>query len=374
MFRLRCFALTLLLVLLSVAVAQADKPQQKLRTENVIFVMTDGLRWQEVFSGAEEPLLSKDDGGKKTLDPVKAAYWLDTPEARRETLMPFLWGVVAKQGQIFGNQTKGSVAQVTNGLNFSYPGYSETFCGFADPRVDSNDRKPNPNMNVLEWLNGMKPFHGRIAAFGAWDLFPYILNRERSGLFVNAGYEPMKGAKITATYALLNRLKQETIRYWGGEPFDSFTLETALEYFKTEKPRVFYLSLGETDEWGHEGRYDKYLESAHRADAAVKTVWETAQSMRRYRGKTTLIFSCDHGRGNAPDEWKSHGEKIKGSENIWIAFMGPDTPALGERGQTERVTASQIAATLATFLGQDYCAAVPKAGKPIAGVLEQTHK
>ena len=370
MFRPKGFTLILVLVLLLPAVAQADRAPHSHRTENVIFIMTDGLRWQEVFNGAEESLLAKDDGGKKKLDPARVAYWRDTPEARRETLMPFLWTVMAKQGQLFGNQAQGSVAQVTNGLNFSYPGYSETFCGFADPRIDSNDRKPNPNMNVLEWLNGMKPFHGRIAAFGAWDLFPYILNRERSGLFVNAGYEPMKAGRITPTYALLNRLKQETIRYWGGEPFDSFTFETALEYFKAEKPRVFYLSLGETDEWGHEGRYDKYLESAHRADAAVKSVWETAQSMRRYRGKTTLIFSCDHGRGNAPDEWKSHGEKIKGSENIWIAVMGPDTPALGERAQTERVTASQIAATLASFLGQDYCAAVPKAGKFIAGVLE----
>lgn len=362
------------LVLAWALAAQAGAVPKNHQTENVIFIMTDGLRWQEVFNGAEETLLNKDEGGKKGLNPVRAAFWRDTAESRREMLMPFLWTVIAKEGQLFGNQAKGSVAQVTNGLNFSYPGYSETFCGFADPRINSNGKIPNPNLNVLEWLNGMKPFHGRVAAFGAWDLFPYILNRERSGLFINAGYEPMKEGRITPTYALLNRLKQETIRYWDGEPFDSLTFETAIEYFKTKKPRVFYLSLGETDEWAHEGRYDRYLESAHRADAYVKTLWETAQSMTRYRGKTTLIYTCDHGRGDAPEEWKSHGEKIKGSENTWIAFLGPDTPALGERTQAERVTANQIAATLASFLGQDYCAAVPKAGKPIASVLERINQ
>jgi hypothetical protein len=52
-----------------------------------------------------------------------------------------------------------------------------------------------------------------------------------------------------------------------------------------------------------------------------------------------------------------------------MAFMGPDTPALGERTKTERVTANQLAATLAALLGQDYCTAMPKAGKPIASVL-----
>ena len=54
--------------------------------------------------------------------------------------MPFLWNVVAKQGQIFGNQAKGSKAQATNRMHFSYPGYSETLCGFVDPRIDSNEK------------------------------------------------------------------------------------------------------------------------------------------------------------------------------------------------------------------------------------------
>jgi hypothetical protein len=283
--------------------------------------------------------------------------------------MPFLWKVVAKEGQLFGNQNKGSVAQVTNGLNFSYPGYSEVFCGFPDPRVKSNDKIYNPNMNVLEWLNNMKRYHGKVAAFGAWDAFPYILNARRSGLPVNAGYDPMKFGAPTPEYKLLDRLKQETLRYWPDEPFDSLTLETARVYLEKEKPRVLYVSLGETDEWGHEGRYDKYLESAHRADAAVRMLWEAAQSIRRYRGKTTLMFCPDHGRGDAPEEWKSHGEKIDASKNVWMAFMGPDTAPLGERTQTERITESQMAATLAGFLGEDYCAAVPKAGKPIRAVL-----
>ena len=61
--------------------------------------------------------------------------------------------------------------------------------------------------------------------------------------------------------------------------------------------------------------------------------------------------------------------KKKGSENIWIAVMGPDTPALGERMHTAPVTQAQIAATLAAFVGKDWHAAQPKAAASIVGVF-----
>ena len=80
-------------------------------------------------------------------------------------------------------------------------------------------------------------------------------------------------------------------------------------------------------------------------------------------------FSPDHGRGIGPTEWRSHGEKVPDSKYIWMAFLGPDTAALGERTHISPVTQDRIAATLAALLGQDYAAAVSKAGKPIADVL-----
>lgn len=162
-------------------------------TENVILMMTDGLRWQEVFSGAEESLMTEDPGGVKDVEGLKAQFWRNTPEERRAALLPFLWGTVAKQGQILGNRDKASYAQVTNGMHFSYPGYNETLCGFADPRIDSNDKILNKNVTVFEWLNRQNDYHGKVAAFGVWDCFPYIFNRDRCGFLINAGFEPIPG-------------------------------------------------------------------------------------------------------------------------------------------------------------------------------------
>jgi phosphopentomutase len=155
---------------------------------------------------------------------------------------------------------------------------------------------------------------------------------------------------------------------WEDEPFDFMPFHTALEYVRARKPKILYLSLGETDEWAHAGKYTEYLTAAHRVDAYLRELWETLQSMPEYRGNTTLIFSPDHGRGEGP-EWKNHGEKVPDSKYIWMAFLGPDTAALGERRHVPAVTQDQIAATLAAFLGEDYPAEVPRAGKPIADVL-----
>lgn len=332
--------------------------------------MTDGLRWQEVFSGADPALMDRKAGGVADPDGLRRLFWRDTAEERRAALLPFFWSVVARQGQVFGDRRSGSAARVSNGLNFSYPGYSETFCGVADPRIDSNDRRYNPNLNVLEFLNRRPGFEGRVAAFGAWDLFPWIFNAPRSGLLVNAGYEPLRLEENSQRIGLLNTLKAET-EYWDSEAFDSFVFHTALEYLRVKKPRVLAILLGETDEWAHAGRYDLYLKAAHRFDRYVRLLWETLESMPEYRGSTTLILATDHGRGAGRKDWRSHGRRIPESQYVWMAFVGPDTPALGVRRNAATVTQAQLAATIAALLGEDFRAAAPAAAPPLADALSR---
>ncbi len=338
------------------------------KTHNIIFVMTDGLRWQEVFNGADEALFSKENGVTE-VEALKRDYWRPTAQERREVLMPFFWTTMARGGQVFGNRRLGSDAFVTNGLNFSYPGYNETLCGFPDSRINSNDKVLNPNVTMLEWLNRKPEYHNKIAAFGAWELFPYIFNAERAGFPVNASYEPLT-PPLTPRIQFLNEIKAESPRVWDDEAFDYLPFHTALEYLKTVKPKVMYLSLGETDDWAHAGNYPEYLRATRRADHYLKMLWEAVQSMPEYRDSTTLVFSPDHGRGDDNESWKSHGEKLPESRYIWMAFLGPDTRAMGERSQIAPVTQNQIAATLAALLGEDYAAGTPKAGRPIVDVLQ----
>jgi hypothetical protein len=359
-------------VVLSGMSAAAQTPTAH-KTENVIVVMMDGMRWQEVFRGAD-PELIQTLGPKWLDDPKEMAaraqqqYGRATPAERRQALMPFLWSVVAAQGQIFGNRDLGSDSHVTNGLNFSYPGYSETLTGFGDPRIDSNDNVPNPNVTVFEWLNQKPEFAGKVAAFGAWGTFNSIFNRERCGFLVNAGYDPLTAIPATPELTQLNALKAEMFRFWSDEAFDPLPFHTAIEYVKAKKPRVLFIGLGETDDWAHAGSYPAYLNAAHLGDSYLRELWELVQSMPEYSGKTTLIVLPDHGRGVGA-EWTTHGQKVPASRETWMAFLGPDTAARGERKQAGAVTESQVAATLAALLGEDYRAAAPKAGAAIGDVV-----
>ena len=69
----------------------------------------------------------------KTSKLLNEEFGGDTPEIRRKALLPFIWNVMAKNGQLYGNANAGSEAKVTNGRNFSYPGYNEIFTGCGGP-------------------------------------------------------------------------------------------------------------------------------------------------------------------------------------------------------------------------------------------------
>jgi hypothetical protein len=359
---------TLLLAFCALLIAA---PGEARKTENVVLIVSDGLRWQEVFTGADPALLNEKDGGSWLPEAeLRARYWRDDPAARRELLFPFLWGTVARQGQVFGNQALGNVARVTNGKAFSYPGYNEMTTGFPNDAIDSNEFGPNPNATVFEWLNGQPGFQGRVAVYGTWNVFDSIFNKARSHLVMQTGWTlPPAGPHETARDALLRELFATTTQFDEEDCPNSFLQVRLLDYVRSGRPHVLFVGYGETDNWAHSGRYDLVLDSAHRFDGFVRQLWETMQARPEYRGKTTFIITTDHGRGDAPVEWKEHGIEEKGSENIWIAVIGPDTAALGERARGPQVAQAQIAATVAALLGKDYPAAQPRAAAAIRDVL-----
>ena len=358
--------LAVLLTLLAVEPAYA----QSAKTRSVVLIVSDGFRWQEVFNGADETLLNEANGGiwDKEAD-LRREFWRADAGERRRALLPFLWNTVAVRGQIFGNQALGSIARVTNGLAFSYPGYNEMLTGHPDARIDSNEYGPNPNVSVLEWLNTLPELHGKVSVHASWATFKDILNVSRSHLPLQAGWDlPYRGT-LTPRQELLNRLYQSITRLDDEDVYDAFMQVSLLESFDKQQPRVLFVGYGETDNWAHAGRYDLVLHSAHQFDHFVSELWERMQALPAYRNSTTFIITTDHGRGGDPVEWKEHGIEQKGSENIWIAVLGPDTPPLGERSHTAEVHQAQIAATVAALLGKDFRRAIPAAAPPISEVL-----
>jgi hypothetical protein len=336
----------ILFVLLFIAVYSYG--QQK--TEHVVVVTLDGFRWQELFAGADSVLISSN-RYTENQEGMKEKYWASSADERRKKLLPFFWNTIATQGQLYGNRSFGNYVNNSNPYWFSYPGYNEIFTGFPDTAVNSNNKKWNKNENVLEFINKQKGFEGKVAAFTSWDVFPYILNEERSKIYVNSAFE--KTRFNSPTFKLLDEMQDHAPRFLGdGVRPDLLTFYIAKEYLKTYKPRVLYIGFDETDDFAHGGKYDLYLQSAYMVDQLIADLWGWLQVDPYYKNKTSLIITTDHGRGDADkDQWKDHGKKVPDASEIWMAVMGPDTEATGEMKNSLQLYQRQVATTIASMLG-----------------------
>lgn len=320
----------------------------------VVVITFDGLRWQEVFSGADSSLIA-DPRFSRDPEALKAEYWRDTPQERREALMPFVWSHIASNGYLLGNREKNSLMRVFNNKSYSYPGYSEMFCGWADDeRVDSNDPIPNPNVSVMEVVNQDPRYKGRVMVYGSWESIRFAVNNERGGFPGSTAFERNVSPNPSPRLEMIDRVMESIYGSpKGGERPDGFTYAYAMETIRNDHPKLLFISFGETDEWGHGGEYDKYLHAVHFTDGFIKDIVETCEADPFYKGKTTYLISTDHGRGRG-DRFVSHGADIRGAEQTWLMALGRGIPAAGETSNNGPFYTKQVAATIADLLGVDF--------------------
>lgn len=340
---------------------------------NIILVTLDGVRVQEFFGGMDAVIAKAPEAqsGIYEAEVTSKRWWRETPEARREALMPFIWKTLAPAGMVLGNPARGSKVTVRNDQWFSYPGYSEILTGQAQPDVKSNDFVRYPHRTVLEHVReALSLEKTEVAQVGSWDGFKYAASSEDGAFFMNGARDPVPAALTTPEIELYNGLRQQVQQLWEESSNDVLTYRVGLEYLKKHRPRIMWLGLGQSDDWAHARRYDLVLDYLHLADSLIADLWQTLQSMDGYRGRTTLIITTDHGRGRTPADWSEHDAGIQGCQDIWIAILGPRTPALGEASDFPDVTQSDVAATMLQYLDLDWRAFNAEAGPPLPGSLK----
>jgi hypothetical protein len=329
-------------------------------TKGNVFVITiDGFRWEELFKGADSSLMFDTKNVKDTIL-ARQMYWDSTTQLRRQRLMPFFWNVIAKQGQLYGNRLFNNKVDVKNFYKISYPGYNELLTGYADWKPMLNFAIQNKNTNVLEYLNSQPDYDGKTAAFSSWNIMPYVFNEKRSGFFMNSGYEMLDGDDETEK--MIDTVQKNARE--GKTRNDQLTYLSARQYIERNHPKVFFLGLGESDEYGHQGAYDMYLQKAMEVDRIIADLWYYIQTEPFYRNNTSLLITTDHGRGKGA-KWVTHGFWAKGSGETWLALMGPDISPEGEIKENGQIWQKQIAATIAALIGEAFIAKHPVA-EPIA--------
>lgn len=327
---------------------------------NIFIITMDGFRWQEVFNGADPALISNEKYTPDTAT-MKMLYGSPDTEGRRKKLLPFFWNVIAAKGQLYGNRHYENKVNTSNIYSISYPGYNEIFTGNTDITISSNEKNVNYNTNILEYLNTRELFKGKVAAFTSWDVFPYILNKERSGIVLNSGYENREENTTSQAQHLINKVQDEAVYNKTATRHDELTFLTAKEYIQQFQPKVVLLGLGETDEAAHDARYDLYLEKAAEADRMIARLWHWVQTTPGYKDNTTFIITTDHGRGKKTSNWSGHGAFINGSSQTWLAVIGPTITPIGEIKEDQQIYQKQLAQTIAALVGEKFISDQPVA-------------
>ena len=326
-------------------------------TDQKFFIITtDGLRWQEVFKGMDSLIAVDTRFNQDDSLGLFKQFWNNDGLKRRALLMPFFWNTVQSQGQLYGNRILDSKVDNANIYWFSYPGYSELLTAQTDTAINSNDYPPNPYENVLEHFNKKSAYKNKVAAFGSWNAFDRILNEKRSGFPVINALDNNASALDLPQMRLIHQMIMTGFRPFGNsEILDVFTHYQALTYLKSKKPKAFFISYGDTDEWAHHGDYKFYLDALHQFDGWVEEIWKFVQSDPFYKNKTTLLITTDHGRGDIKkEEWTSHGQKISDAHQTWFAFIGPRIKPLGEMKNTEPIYQKQLVPTLMKLVGETF--------------------
>ncbi|HVS96039.1 MAG TPA: alkaline phosphatase family protein [Puia sp.] len=338
------FILPLLAAILFAVPLTAQRPAT---TRHLFIITIDGFRWQEVFTGADPLLIGNTDYVRDTAL-TRASYWDSTAEGRRKKLLPFFWNTIAEKGRLYGNRLFGNDVNVSNFYKISYPGYNEILTGHTNAICSPNLPVNNKNVSVLEWLDRSPEFHGKVAIFTSWNVFPYILNESRSRLPINSGYAPL-AEKDDPTAALIDSVSS-TMRP-SKTRHDQLTFLSAREYIALHHPSVLFLAFGETDECAHQGRYDLYLQQAADIDRMIADLWYEVQTDPYYKDNTTFLITTDHGRGRKPNKWTTHGFWAGGSGDVWMAVLGGDIRPGGELRNKDQVYQKQIAPTISGLLG-----------------------
>jgi bisphosphoglycerate-independent phosphoglycerate mutase (AlkP superfamily) len=129
---------------------------------------------------------------------------------------------------------------------------------------------------------------------------------------------------------------------------DAFTAKVALQYLEAARPRLFFVGLGDADEYAHRGDYHGYLQAVHASDAFLGDLQSTLARMGARGRHTTVLVTADHGRAYS---FQDHGGRYPESGRVWLVAAGGDVRGHGLVAASRRHTLSDVAPTVRALLG-----------------------
>jgi hypothetical protein len=303
----------------------------------VVLVVLDGVRWQEVFGGADRAR-----GGTRGGAP--------SPWANPIDLMPNLHRLVDAEGLAIGAPGHGAEITASGPQFISLPGYIEIFAGRPDPGCFRNDCVPSPMRTIADEVRDAGDTRD-VALVSSWPNIARAASTE-SGFVLTAGRKLVDREDLLRADATTARLLDQGSRApsfpgQGDYRPDAFTARIALRRLAVSRPRFLFVGLGDADEYAHQNDYAGYLQAVHASDAFLGELTAVLRSMGARGRHTTILVTADHGRAH---NFMDHGPQFPESGRVWLVAAGDD---VRDRGlvAASRHTLSDVAPTVRALLG-----------------------
>ena len=275
-------------------------------------------------------------------DDCGATFWRDSGGACARCSFPFLWTVVAAQGQLFGDQPHGSVARVTNGFDVLLSRLQrDASPARPDPRIDSNEFGPEPQRHGVRVAE--RPPDAAAAAsrvFATWGVFNGHLQPASAATCRCAPAGTIADARRARRRAtqLLNTLFRTTTRSIADDALR--TPSSSRRSSTTSQRKQAARSSSSATARRTTGRTAAATTSSSTVARTASTgscaqLWDddagdaaVPRTRRRSSSRPTTAAADGPERLEAPRRGTSTAPRTCGSP-----CSGRDTPALGERAQ-----------------------------------------
>jgi len=249
---------------------------------SVVLVTLDGVRWQELFLG-EDPVLAREP------KPVFERFWAE----------------LAPRGQVYGDPARGEEMRVATGTNASLPAYMSIYADEPQGCATNSCGRIGVKTLVDRLRDELGFSREEVQVIAAWDKLKLAVSARDDVAAVQAGEVHAQGEGGPLEQALIAE----------GYEFDRLPVLAARQLLP-ERPRFFHLALWDSDRYGHQGDYGRYLKVLRAYD---RLLVEIAGALDE---NTALVVTTDHGRGPA-DQWSEHGPHFPGSARAWAFVLPP---------------------------------------------------
>ncbi len=267
----------------------------------------------------------------------------------RRDLVPHLMKM-EEHGAVLGAPEMGGFH--ASGPNFvSLPGYMEMLSGSDKTGCYNNGCQRMNRPSLLDDYADDPDVHpSNVAAFASWPKIQFAASTRRSGIVSagrQGGYNLGRLRRYPKTHRILRAASNSIGVEGAADDFrrDVWTGELSYTFLREADPDFVFISLGETDEWGHKNDYSRYLDALSAADRFVGRV---RKLLNRSPRQTALFVTTDHGRATG---FRDHGSEHPESSRSFLFAEGSMIRATGPVSVESEAYLRDIAPTVRAIAG-----------------------